>query len=147
MRCAVSTEYDARSHLTEEMTERYSSVAQVEVEPPSARSSRSPATAISCGSRHPKTEVVGKWWESPIRRWTTAPHQIHKPSQLLSFSGAGYRVRTDDIQLGKRGRGQPSGYRRFATLRNHYICGRWSGPALTYRRTQFQAICYTRVTS
>ena len=51
-------------HLTEEMTERYSRSRRRRLKQRSGRSSRSPATAISCAALVVGREVVGKWWET-----------------------------------------------------------------------------------
>jgi len=67
-------------HLTEQMTERYSSSRRQRSKRRSGRSSRSPATAVFCGLPVVRrNEVVGKWWEKPITTPTTA---AVSPSQV-----------------------------------------------------------------
>ena len=89
-------------HLTEEMTERYSSVAQAEVEAALGKVVslagyrgllRKPGRPKRSGGK-----VVGNA-TTPSATVAAASSQT---SLGHSFSGAGYRVRTGDIQLGKR---------------------------------------------
>ena len=105
---SASTSLSARrtesicGHLTEEMTERYSSVAQAEVQAALGQvvslAGYRPLLRTAGGRKNRSGgKVVGK----PIT--TPPPPPPHRRKYLLriSFSGAGYRVRTDDIQLGK----------------------------------------------
>jgi hypothetical protein len=84
------------------MTERYIPVAQAEVEAAlgkvvSLAGYRGLLRSAGDGKKRSGGKVVG----NAIATRTTSTTSLSQPSLRLSFSGAGYRVRTDDIQLGK----------------------------------------------
>ena len=82
------------------MTERYSSVAQREIQAALGKvvSLAGYRDLLRSGGADPSGgKVVGK----PETTTTTAAVSRRKCPLRLSFSGAGYRVRTGDIQLGK----------------------------------------------